>query len=73
MEKKGIFLSSLRAMLSPFRKSETLTVDQFQRLPESLKARIQTTQIIPAKLGEPGYGKIRIIYRYPVRRLQSAF
>jgi hypothetical protein len=24
-------------------------------------------------LGEPGYGKIRIIYRYPVRRLQSAF
>ncbi len=49
---------------------EDLTPREFLELYKAAAGVIKETKVIPPKLGEPGFGRIRVRYRYPFYRQQ---
>lgn len=49
-------------------EEELLSPEKFLNLNEKEKMNIISSRIIPPKLGDKGYGKIKVIYRNPIYR-----
>ncbi|CAN5325784.1 hypothetical protein BH10PSE19_BH10PSE19_02150 [soil metagenome] len=53
----------------PMYRTGTLSPERYLNLNERERANIESTKIIPAVLGEKGFGKIQVTYKSPVFEL----
>lgn len=74
MDNRGVMKTNALQKDVPLERVNEEIIDprDYLKLSESDRAKIETSQIIPPRLGDGTFGKIKIRYQSPIYRLRTA-